>query len=44
MVIYVGDKLKEEDIKASFKNGILSLMFPKEKQKQLEEKKRIQID
>ncbi len=41
---YVGDNLKEEDIKASFKNGILSLMFPKEKQKQLEEKKRIQID
>ena len=41
---YVGDNLKEEDIKASFKNGILSLMFPKDKQKQLEEKKRIQID
>lgn len=41
---YVGENLKEEDIKASFKNGILSLTFPKEKQKQLEEKKRIQID
>lgn len=41
---YVGENLKEEDIKAGFKNGILTLTFPKEKQKQLEEKKRIQID
>lgn len=41
---YVGENLKEEDIKAAFKNGILTLTFPKEKQKQLEEKKRIQID
>ena len=41
---YVGDNIKEEDIKAGFKNGILSLVFPKEQQKQLEERKRIQID
>ncbi len=41
---YVGENLKEEDIKASFKNGILSLTFPKEAPKQLEEKKKIQID
>ena len=27
---YVGDTVKEEDIKASFKNGILQLTFPKE--------------
>lgn len=26
---YVGDSLKEEDIKASFNNGILELIFPK---------------
>ena len=41
---YVGDNIKEEDIKAGFKNGILSLVFPKEQQKHLEERKRIQID
>jgi HSP20 family molecular chaperone IbpA len=41
---YVGDSIKEEDIKASFKNGILKLIFPKEEQKKLEEKKKIQID
>lgn len=27
---YVGDSIKEEDIKASFNNGILQLIFPKE--------------
>ena len=41
---YVGDNLKEEDIKSSFKNGILVLTFPKEQQKQIEEKRKIQID
>lgn len=41
---YVGDNIKEEDIKASFKNGILSLCIPKEEPKKLEEKKKIQID
>ncbi len=41
---YVGENLKEEDIKASFKNGILSLVVPKEQPKQIEEKKKIQID
>ena len=41
---YVGENLSEEDIKASFKNGILSLVVPKEQTKQLEEKKKIQID
>ena len=35
---YVGDNLKEEDIKASFKNGILSIEFPKEVEKKVEEK------
>ena len=41
---YVGDNVKEEDVKASFKNGILSLCIPKEEQRKLEEKKKIQID
>ena len=41
---YVGDNVKEEDIKAGFKNGILSLTFPKNEQKKVEEKKYIQID
>lgn len=41
---YVGENLKDEDVKASFKNGILSLCVPKQEQKKLVEKKRIQID
>ncbi len=41
---YVGDNLTEEDIKASFKNGILTLTVPKAEQKGLDEKKYIQID
>ena len=41
---YVGNDVKEEDIKASFKNGILTLCVPKEEQKKLEERKKIQID
>ena len=41
---YVGENIKEEDIKATFKNGILSLTVQKEQPKKLEEKKKIQID
>ncbi len=41
---YVGENLKEEDVKAAFKNGILTLTVPKEQPKKLEEKKYIQID
>ena len=41
---YVGEGLKEEDIKASFKNGILSIEFPKEVEKKVEEKKYIPIE
>ena len=42
---YVGDSIKEEDIKASFNNGILELTFPKEApQKEEEEMKYITID
>ena len=35
--------LKEEDIKANFKNGILTIEFPKEPEKRIEEKKYIPI-
>lgn len=41
---YIGKDITEEDIKASFKNGILTLTIPKEEPKKLEEKKKIQID
>ena len=42
---YVGDDIKEEDIKASFKNGTLHIEIPKhEENKQVKEKKYIPID
>lgn len=42
---YVGEGLKEEDIKAKFENGILKLEVPKkEPEKKVEEKKYIQIE
>ena len=41
---YVGDNIKEEDIKASFKNGTLKLTFPKNDQPKLEGKKYIDIE
>lgn len=41
---YVGENLKEEDIKASFNNGMLKLTFPKEVGKKEEEIKYITID
>ncbi len=42
---YVGEEYEEEDIKASFKNGILSLDIPKkEEKKEISEKKYIEID
>ena len=40
---YVGDNVKEEDIKANFKNGILTVEFPKETEKKIEETKYIPI-
>ena len=39
---YVGDSVKEEDIKAKFENGILHIEIPKV-EKKLDEKKYIQI-
>ena len=42
---YVGNTIKEEDIKANFKNGVLSVSVPKkDPKKEISEKKRIQID
>ncbi len=41
---YVGQNLTEEDIKARFENGVLTLEFPKEEQKKLPERKPIQIE
>mgnify|MGYP001851997678 FL=1 len=42
---YVGDNIKEEDIKASFKNGTLKIEIPKkEERKELPEKKQIPIE
>ena len=41
---YIGDSLKEEDIKASFNNGILQLTFPKEVTRKDEQTKYITID
>jgi len=41
---YVGENVTEDDVKASFKNGKLTLVFPKEEEKKVEGKKLIQID
>ena len=42
---YVGDEVKEDDIKASFKNGMLKIEVPKkEETEKLPDKKYIQID
>ena len=42
---YVGDNVKEEDVKAKFKNGTLTLEIPKkEERKELPEKKYIPIE
>ena len=40
---YVGDAIKDSDIKASFNNGTLTLEVPSEKKKEAEEKKFIEI-
>lgn len=41
---YVGEGLREEDVKASFENGILKLSFPKQVQQTIEKKKYISIE
>jgi HSP20 family protein len=40
---YVGDEVKEEDIKAAYTDGILHLSFPSEKKQELAEPKYIAI-
>ena len=41
---YIGDQVKEEDIKAAFKHGVLTLQIPKQEAPKLPEKKTIQIE
>ncbi|MBP3902378.1 MAG: Hsp20/alpha crystallin family protein [Blautia sp.] len=41
---YVGEELTEEDVKASFKHGVLSLCLPKKEAKAVPEKKTIMIE
>ena len=41
---YIGENVKEEDVKAKFEDGVLTLDFPKEKPMNLPERKRILIE
>ena len=41
---YVGEDLSEEDVKAKFGNGVLTLSLPKEAPKKIEEPKYIAIE
>ena len=41
---YVGDGIKYSDVKASYKDGILTISVPSEEKKQVEEKKFIGIE
>ena len=41
---YVGESVTEEDIKAKYENGVLSLMIPKKEQQKVNEKKQILIE
>lgn len=41
---YVGEGITEEDIKASFKHGVLNLNIPKKEKEKLPEKKQILIE
>jgi HSP20 family molecular chaperone IbpA len=41
---YVGENLTEEDIKAAFRHGVLSLEIPKKEQPKVPEKKLIMIE
>ncbi len=41
---YVGDAVTEEDIKAGFKDGILTVMIPKKDPKEIEQSKLIAIE
>ena len=41
---YVGDGIDENDVKAKFEDGVLSLSFPKEKEPEIPDKKTIMIE
>ena len=41
---YIGENVREEDVKARFEDGVLTLDFPREKPVALPEKKTIQIE
>ena len=41
---YVGKSITEDDIKAKFENGVLSLMIPKKEAQKVPEKKQILIE
>ena len=41
---FVGEELTEDDIKAKFENGALTIDLPKKEQKKIEEKKTISIE
>ena len=41
---YVGENITEDEIKASFKHGVLNLTIPKEENEKLPEKKQILIE
>ena len=41
---YVGESLTEEDVKARFEDGVLTLTFPKEEQRKLPERRQILIE
>ncbi len=41
---YVGEGIDENDVRAKFEDGVLSLVFPKEKEPELPEKKTIMIE
>ena len=40
---YIGENVREEDVKANFEDGVLRVEFPKEKPMSLPEKKTIRI-
>ena len=40
---YIGENVREEDVKAKFEDGVLTLDFPKEQPMNLPEKKTIQL-
>ena len=41
---YLGDHITEEDVKAKFEDGVLTLRFPKEEPRKLPERRTIQIE